>query len=424
MSIPELGGILHRLVRCDSLEQRILTAGEFLRNPVILGDLSLHILGVTPDESIDDPRWRTLSRERMIPMNLVNIALYRSSLHTGTPVLSSDSTGLTVVRCAVAQEGKLIGYLLSPCYHGAPTQEELDLIRLLADLCSIHMQKDLHYAEYPEDMLEYFISDLLSGAITDEQLIRDRCTRFGWHLRMPYRLLTIRSADPVEATQGEGFLAQTRRCELLREAFPEATVFLYGEQIKFILSVYDETTRERLLLDQIAGLLEEHGLVAGVSQPGQNLRSLSARHRQAMKALQMGALLKGSGPLYFFDRYSVYYALEACAGRIDLLDLCHAAILKLERYDRRHGTAYMGTLHAYLACGKNASEAADALFIHRNTLAKRLDKIHDIIPVDLNDRETIFHLLFSLRVIEYYGATRHRAAFERWVEKMPTLRHS
>ena len=423
MSKPKLQEVLHTLLDCKSPEQMIEAAGKAVKNPLVLGDLSLHVLGITPDDSITDPRWHRLCAERMMPMNLVNIGLYRSALRSEAPVISTDGTGLPIVRCAVAQEKKLIGYLLSPCYHGAPTQEELDIVRMLADLCSLRMQKDLHYAEYPDDMIEYFISDLLNGTITDEQQIRDRCSYFGWRLKMPYRVLTVRGADPAEMVRGEGYLRQTERCKALRAEFPEATVFLYGEQIKFILGVEDESARERLILAQIAEVLEAYGLVAGVSQPGRNLRSLAARHRQAMKAIQMGTLLEGSGPMYFYDRYAVYHALEMCSGSIDLRELCHAAVLKLERYDRKNGTAYMGTLHAYLAAGQNISEAAEALYIHRNTLAKRLEKMNDIIHVDLEDRETVFHLLFSLRVIEYYGATRMRSTYEDWLQKMPTLRH-
>lgn len=139
---------------------------------------------------------------------------------------------------------------------------------------------------------------------------------------------------------------------------------------------------------------------------------------------QNGVTVPSSAPLYTYDSYSVYHALEFCAQRIDLRELCHAAVLKLERYDRKNGTAYMGTLHAYLATGKNVSEAAEALYIHRNTLAKRIEKMNDIITVDLDDRETVFHLLFSLRIMEYYGATQMRSTYEAWLEKMPTLRHT
>lgn len=418
-----LNEVVHAMLGCGTLEELFLTAGQYTANPIILGDLSLHILAITPDHTISDPRWRSLCAEMTIPQNLVNISQYGPSLHNAAPSVSTDGTGLSIVRCPVAHDGKLVGHLLSPCYRALPSREELDLLQVLADLCSVRMKKDMHYAEYPENMLEYFISNLLNGTITDEQKIRDRCRYFGWHLMTPYRILTVRGTDPHETEKGRGYLEQSRRCSLLQERFPDATIFLYGEQIKFIVGVQDESTHERLILHQIEEFFREHGLVAGVSQLGRNLRSLATRHHQAMKAIQIGELLKGGGPLYYYDNYSVYHALELCSENIDLRQLCHTAVLKLEQYDRKNGTALMGTLHAYLASGKNVSEAAASLYIHRNTLAKRLEKINDIITVDLDDREAVFHLLFSFRVIEYYGATQMRNSFENWVKKMPTLRH-
>lgn len=418
-----LNEIIHAMLGCGSLEELVSTAGQHTANPLLLGDLSLHLLAFTPDDNIPDPRWQDLCKERVIPENLVNITQYAPALHTTTPSVSTDGTGLSIVRCPVVHDGKLTGHLLSPCYYAEPSGAELDLLQVLADLCAVRMKKEMHYAEYPENMPEYFISNLLNGSITDEQKIRDRCRYFGWRLTAPYRVLTIRGLDPRETEQGRGYLNQSRRCALLRERFPDATIFLYGEQIKFIIGVHDESTHERLILHQIEEYFQAHELVAGVSQLGRNFHSLAARHRQAMKAIQMGALLGGAGPLYYYDNYSVYHALELSSEKIDLRELCHTAVLKLEQYDRKNGTALMGTLHAYLASGKNVSEAASALYIHRNTLAKRLEKINDIITVDLEDREAVFHLLFSFRVIEYYGATEMRNSFENWVRKMPTLRH-
>lgn len=413
----------HDLLQCRNLQELLETCRRRLQSPLILADLTFHVLAITPDASIEDPRWVQINQERCLPLNIVNISLYQSALRSGTPVLSTDSTGLSIVRCAVAQEGKLIGYLLSPGYGGVPSQEQLDLMSILSDLCALRMQKDLHYAEYPEDMLEFFISDLLNGAITDEQKILDRCRFFQWNLKMPYRVLTIRPTRKPDADQGEDYLELEQHRQALQRQFPDATAFLYGSQIKLVIHVYDQTTQDALVLGEIAAVLRRRGLVAGVSQTAYHLRNLSGRHQQAMKAIQMGVLLDGAGPLFYYDAYSVYHCLELCAPQLNLLQLCHSAVLKLESYDRKNGTELLGTLHAYLSCHRNLSEAAASLYIHRNTLSKRLDKINDLISVDFSDAETVFHLMFSYRILEYYGATVMRDSYENWMEKSPTLRH-
>ena len=423
MSTSNLSRDIHELLRCRTLQELLDTARRHLDSPLILADLTFHVLAITPDPTIDDPRWTQINQERCLPLNIVNIGLYQSALRAEAPVLSTDSTGLPIVRCAVAQDGRLIGYLLSPGYGGVPGQEALDLLRVLGDLCALRMQKDLHYAEYPENMLEFFVSDLLNGAITDEQKILDRCRFFKWNLKMPYRVLTIRPEKKRNAAEGGDYLELGQQKEALQRRFPEATAFLYGSQIKLIIHVFDQTTQDAIVLGEVAAFLKERGLAAGVSQTAYHLRNLSGRHQQAMKAIQMGLLLDGAGPLFYYDTYSIYHCLELCAPQMSLLQLCHSAVLKLESYDRKNGTELLGTLHAYLSCHSNLSEAAASLYIHRNTLSKRLDKINDLIHVDFSDAETVFHLMFSYRILEYYGATVMRDSYENWMEKSPTLRH-
>ena len=414
---------IHTLTGQKTLQSLLENARLNLRSPLILADLTCHILAITGEGNISDPRWDDLYSSRSLPLNIVNIAMYQSSLRSGTPVVSTDSTGLPIVRYAVAHDEKIIGYLLSPCYGGEPTEEELDIIALTGDLCSIRMQKDLHYADYPENILEFFVSDLLNGTITDEQTILDRCRFFNWNLKMPYRVLTIRTQNSDGQDAGGDYLYLEQKRIILQRRFPDATAFLYGNQIQLIIHVHDQTTRDAIVLSEVTQFLTEHGLIAGVSQTANRLKLLSARYQQAAKALQMGVLLGGTGPLYHYDSYSIYHCLELCATHMNLVQLCHSAVLKLEYYDRKNGTELMETLHAYLSCQQNVSEAAASLYIHRNTLSKRLEKINDLISLNFSDAETVFHLMFSFRILEYYGATVMRDSYSSWVEKSPTLKH-
>lgn len=415
--------LIHDLIGCQSLQELLQVARQGLRSPLILADLAFHVLAITEESGISDPRWLQINQERALPLNIVNLTLYQSALRHGAPNLTTDSTGLPIVRCAVAQGDRIIGYLLSPGYGGMPVQAEIDLMALTADLCSLRMQKDFHYSEYPENMLEFFVSDLLNGTITDEEKILDRCRLFQWDLRLPYRVLTIRPAAQPQLSSGGDYLILDQHRADLQQQFPKATVFLYGSQIKLIIHVHDQTTRDALVLRELQQFLRERQLVAGVSQTAYRLRNLSGRHNQAMKALEMGVLLEGTGPMYHYDSYSVYHCLELCASQTNLLQLCHSAVLLLESYDRKNGTELLGTLHAYLSCHQNISEAAASLFVHRNTLSKRLEKINDLISVDLTDAETVFHLMFSYRILEYYGVTVMRDSYESWMERNPTLRH-
>ena len=85
------------------------------------------------------------------------------------------------------------------------------------------------------------------------------------------------------------------------------------------------------MLGDVTEFLKKHHMVAGVSQTAYHLRNLSGRHQQAMKALQMGMLLEGAGPLFYYDAYSIYHCLELCAPQVSLLQLWNPMTVKTER---------------------------------------------------------------------------------------------
>lgn len=56
------------------------------------------------------------------------------------------------------------------------------------------------------------------------------------------------------------------------------------------------------------------------------------------------------------------------------------------------------TLEIYFNANKNIHKAAEILFMHRNSLKYRLDKISELLDVDLDDAETCFRLQLMLRM--------------------------
>ncbi len=66
----------------------------------------------------------------------------------------------------------------------------------------------------------------------------------------------------------------------------------------------------------------------------------------------------------------------------------------LEAYDREHGSDLIRTLRAFFAA--NASETADNLYLHRNSLTYRLTRISELIGLDLKDHRARLALQLGL----------------------------
>ena len=59
---------------------------------------------------------------------------------------------------------------------------------------------------------------------------------------------------------------------------------------------------------------------------------------------------------------------------------------------------------AYLESNANRKEAAARLYVHRNTLRQRFDRIRRVAQIDLDDPAILFDLQVALRIVRYRDA--------------------
>ncbi|WP_119065657.1 PucR family transcriptional regulator [Rubrobacter indicoceani] len=83
-------------------------------------------------------------------------------------------------------------------------------------------------------------------------------------------------------------------------------------------------------------------------------------------------------------------------GGSEVLDGFAALISPLERYDREHNSDLAKTLRVYFESNANASEAAQRLYLHRNSLNYRLLRVQSITGLDLGDPKAKLALQLGL----------------------------
>jgi DNA-binding PucR family transcriptional regulator len=77
-----------------------------------------------------------------------------------------------------------------------------------------------------------------------------------------------------------------------------------------------------------------------------------------------------------------------------------ALIGPLMEHDRTRRSDLVRTLKTYFATGANASEAADRLFLHRNSMIYRLERIQKLTGLDLKDHRVALALQLGLLATE------------------------
>ena len=78
------------------------------------------------------------------------------------------------------------------------------------------------------------------------------------------------------------------------------------------------------------------------------------------------------------------------------LEPFRALIEPLRAHDESRRSDLVLTLKTYFSAGGNASEAADRLFLHRNSMLYRLERIQKLTGLDLRDHREALALQLGL----------------------------
>lgn len=81
--------------------------------------------------------------------------------------------------------------------------------------------------------------------------------------------------------------------------------------------------------------------------------------------------------------------------------LLDPAVAALNDHDHHYQRDYLKTIRAYLAANGNLTETAEALYIHPNTLRKRLMRVTELTGIDLQDAATRLKLAAGLALLDY-----------------------
>ncbi|MCC8059814.1 MAG: helix-turn-helix domain-containing protein [Clostridiales bacterium] len=203
----------------------------------------------------------------------------------------------------------------------------------------------------------------------------------------------------------------------MEEFFPNDNVAMLDECIYVMTS--DDKPDAPITIDrdpEFEALLKKHQAFAMVSNPSQRLQGVRVLFRQCFQILPAAVVVRLDEELdrhcLRYDRYSPYYIIYLCEhsremGTNDILYLCHPAVLTLTRYDRAYNNNLRDTLFSYLMNDRSISKISREMFMHRNTVIYKINKIQELINDDLSNPYTRHQLILSCMIIRYVEQYQH-----------------
>ena len=230
--------------------------------------------------------------------------------------------------------------------------------------------------------------DLLDGRDVNRDLLARAFDTMDWQINDEYCVFKIACID--ETSTELTYLA-----EAIERTLYGCCTLAVGLSLMVIANLRLRCVDE--IIDELTVWMKKSGSFCGVSNSFSDIMQLRYFYEQAHIAANYGT--KSAGQTNRLKDYSLAYALNVLKKE-NADTIRHSALEILRKYDRDHGTDFFETLRIYMYNERNQVKTAEQLYLHRNSLYYRINRILEITGLNLDNPETRLHILLSYQITD------------------------
>ncbi|MFF3564842.1 helix-turn-helix domain-containing protein [Streptomyces sp. NPDC002574] len=299
---------------------------------------------------------------------------------------------------AVTAGGELLGALL---LRGHPELDPVDqrTLERAAMVTSLLLLARRNAAEAEQRFRGELLDDLLDAPHRDPRLLRERAGRLRADLDAPHIVLAARiddetdgSSDRLRLWSAATHIAATHRG--LAAARDGGTVLLLPLEPDA-----DASSTARRIARQLGTAVQAAVTVGAsnpVAAPAGRPGSVALAYAEAQRCGDALRALGRAGEGAAGADFGFLGLLLTDARDVD--GFVHRTIGTVADYDVRRGTELVRTLDAYFSSGMSPVRTKDALHVHVNTVAQRLERISHLLGPDWQSPDRALEIQLALRL--------------------------
>lgn len=396
-------GIYGELMDCAARSKEIAPvinlAAAKLGNSLLLLDADYKILSYSTIFPIDDPLWKENIRLGYCSYEFVSEvqkleAVKNAARNSDPVVVTCYASPLRKLSSKIFIHGQFAGIVLMLEKETPISPMHLQQLPIISEAAGDALARYAPYLISENTFYQKLLYDLLIGASAEE--IAPRIA----NLNLTPNLCAL-------CIQQSRYLGQKHLkkevAEQLTRYFPDSRFTFHENGIAVLLPLGNAVGLSREMQQRLENLARTEHLRIGVSNLFFRIENFAKRYAQAMCALELAARLHTDAAVSLYADYA-FYDLLSHTEKPDQSGLyCHPALSILSRYDHAAKTDLYHTLEAFLDCNCSIKDTAQKLFIHRNSLNYRLERIESLTQVDLNSANERFLLEMSYRIDHFMG---------------------
>ena len=280
-----------------------------------------------------------------------------------------------------------------------PTEFLQKITQIIALACE---QSDIAHLN-PENHLPFFLHFLMHRKQADLEETKNLCAFYGFDYQKAW-ICTTFSLRSFPADQKKLIITQLRT--IAHNVIPENTsIFIcYNDNLFCIFFLFKPDCHRLQALHEVQIIIAafHERLVTnssitvpiGISGCHTNVQDIRQSFEESLQALNLQQQLDSSDPASYLHQLPCHLLMQY--GKNTNCILRHNVLKPLLDFDKSSHTELTKTLQAYFLCNYNASATAKQLYLHRNTMLNRLEKIKELLQIDFTNTEENFLLYLSL----------------------------
>ncbi len=254
-----------------------------------------------------------------------------------------------------------------------------------------------------------FLKNMLSGEMSESD-IKDQCEIYGFSIDASRTCLVLQPDFSIDMTQNEKDCIFDNYGHFMKHitlSYPCAT-YSYHDDNNLVILLLSSINNQNRISDttiQLAqALLDSFNNIdinchIGISEILTGISTLHSGYMEALQALRLGRKLNSEQRIFRYSVNMLSHLVSNLQPDSYIYDSYLKQLKPLFDFDNEHGTNLAVTLYEYLKNDCSIKDTANALFIHRNTLAIRLEKIKELLSTfDLNhfDDKVVLYIAFHI----------------------------
>lgn len=389
-------------LQAGELHDLAQTLARILERAITIEDPAFRILASVQEGAVDEARQRSVAHGRTTPevaQRLLERGIYARLLQQMGPLHIDPipELGMTMERIVapiiVAHE--IYGYIWIISGDRPLTALDELAIEHAATVAALILFKEQAVRSSEEALRGDFLGQLLQGKAISARFT-EQARRFGYRVEEPQQVLLIyapaKSGGSPHALQNEieGWLRQHGERPLL--VWRDRTLVLVLES--------PDTKRGQTLARELVAEFSHPACrlligVGGVQGPAPG--SVARSFEEAQEALRIARALAREEGVAPFSELGVLHWLYHLPPDVVADNVYMKHVHTLADYDAERDADLLKTLEAYLDFGGSLVEAAEALYVHRNTLLHRIERIEELTALDLRHPPHRLNLFVALK---------------------------